>query len=69
MHANDARVVEVAVEIVADTDLALLVSDGDRQAWLPKSQLIDYEDSGLIYEGKAVTLTMPEWLAKDKGLI
>lgn len=32
--------------------------------WLPKSQ-IEIEEG----QGKACTVTLPEWLAKDKGLI
>lgn len=43
-----------------ETDIAIrLVVDGTA-AWLPKSQVEDNGDG---------TFTMPEWLAKDKGLI
>ena len=33
--------------------------------WLPKSQIEVEKDS----DGKTCTVTMPEWLAMDKGLI
>lgn len=43
--------------------------DGDREKWfwLPLSQIeVDPED----YEpGDAITVTLPEWLAMDKGLV
>ena len=51
-----------------ETDKALLVSDnGDeaRAKWLPKSQV---ETNSKTSEG-IVDLTMPVWLAKDKGFI
>jgi len=62
--------VEVDVTIEAETELAILVNDGDRDVWLPKSQLIDYDDNAPVLTGiTAVTVTLPEWLAKAKGLI
>lgn len=67
MSHNDT--IEVAVEIMGETDKALLVSDtGDRDdaVWIPKSQ-IEYPDGSK--RGDTVTIEMPEWLAEDKGLI
>lgn len=61
--------IEVACKIVRRTDKAVGVTDGtidmdldgkDKIVWLPKSQ-IEINDDG--------TITMPEWLAKEKGLI
>jgi hypothetical protein len=44
-----------------------VVSEKEAWYWLPKSQIeVDPED----YEaGDAVTVTLPEWLATDKGLL
>lgn len=42
------------------TDLAIRFYDGQRTVWLPRSQ-IEIGDDG--------TVTMPEWLAMEKGLI
>lgn len=58
--------VDVEVFKHAETGKAILVSDtGDKKdaVWLPKSQ-VEIED-----DGKTVTVTLPEWLAQDKGLI
>ncbi len=52
--------VEIAAEKRRETELAILIFDGDREAWIPKSQCEDNGDG---------TFTMTEWLAKDKGLI
>jgi hypothetical protein len=52
----------------AETAKAILFSDtaDEKDAvWLPKSQ-IEIADGA---EPRFVTVTLPEWLAKDKGLI
>ena len=41
---------------------AFLIFDGDDEHWIPKSQV----DSFSKQDG---TITIPEWLAIDKGLI
>lgn len=47
-----------------ETDLAILVDFGlDNPIWLPKSQ-VEYDHQ--INDG--VTVTLPEWLAVDKGI-
>lgn len=51
--------VDIAGEIRRETDRAFLAFDGIREVWLPKSQV--EHDQG--------TFAMPEWLAKDKGLL
>jgi DNA-directed RNA polymerase alpha subunit len=60
--------IDVMVQKHAETAKAVLVSDdGDREkaVWIPLSQCeIAPSKSKDIFE-----LTLPEWLAKDKGLI
>jgi len=58
--------VEIFGAIIRETDMGILFSDGDREVWLPKSQIIYDEDAG---EGDDVTVEMPQWLAFDKELI
>lgn len=60
--------VDVSVCRMAETEKAILVSDtGEKEnaVWIPKSQC-EIENDG--YEN-FVTVTLPSWLAKDKGLI
>ncbi len=54
-----SNLVDLAGEIMAQTEKAIQFFDGDRKVWLPRSQ-IEINDDG--------TITMPEWLAKDKEL-
>ena len=57
-RGND--LVEVAGEVRATTGKAIQFFDGDTTVWLPLSQ-IEVNDDG--------TVTMPEWLAIEKGLV
>ena len=57
----------VEVEIRHMTAKAALVYDGQREAWLPYSQIEDGLENVEI--GQHVKLLIHEWLAKDKGLI
>ena len=57
---SDSKLIDLAVEIRHETANAFLVHDGHRDVWLPKSQTERNSDG---------TFTLPEWLAKEKGLI
>jgi hypothetical protein len=62
----DGDLCEFDVQLLVETDKALKVNDGVREAWLPKSQLageIEHLDNGLV------RIIVPEWLAMDKELI
>ena len=63
MPDRDAKLCDIAVQVKHETDKAFLVTDGAKDVWLPKSQVELYP------EGDTAIVTMPEWLAKDKGLI
>jgi len=62
-----SNIIDIDVEITARTEKAVLVHTGDKMksVWLPLSQ-IEIEPSGV---GGVETVTLPEWLALDKGLI
>jgi hypothetical protein len=51
--------VEVACIFITETEKAILVDAGTGKIWVPKS-MCEFEDG---------TLTLPESLAKEKGLI
>lgn len=59
--AGRSDLIDIAAELCRETGKAFLMFDGDREVWLPKS-LVEYDPDG-------GTFAMPEWLAKDKGLI
>lgn len=59
-----SRLTDIDVELRHETASAVLVSvDGEKSVWLPLSQ-IEVEPNGLLH-----TITLPEWLALEKGLI
>lgn len=67
---KESQPVKIDVTIENETDLAFLVNDGDRSVWIPKSQLIGFDwDAPIMMPITAMTITIPEWLAKAKGLI
>ena len=57
--------IEIAIEVKARTDKALLISDGETECWIPRSQISDYVGE----EDSPETIFIAEWLALDKGLI
>lgn len=60
-------VIDIDVQVLHETAQAVLVTDGvpDDAVWFPKSQ-VELSETGI---GGIMTLTCPEWLARDKGLI
>ena len=60
---SKSDLIDLAVEIRAETARAFLVHDGHRDVWLPKSQVEVTETRG------PSIVTLPTWLAKDKELI
>jgi hypothetical protein len=62
------NLVDVEVdEVEIETEKAIMVSDGFKTAWIPKSQIA--ETSEVQAKGDKGNLRIPEWLAKDKGLV
>jgi hypothetical protein len=53
--------IDVAGELAGETEKAYRFFDGARTVWLPKSQC--------EWDSDTSTMTMPEWLAKEKELI
>ena len=60
----DNKLIEFYAEIKRETDKAVLAFDGANDIWLPKSKItikkLNVPD---------VEITLPEWLAKQKGII
>jgi len=62
-----AGMFEVAGAIVRETEKAVLFTDGGEAQWLPKSKIRIVRDDKR--PGGAAVVFLPEWLAKNKGLI
>lgn len=63
--------VEIACEYRHNTDRAMLIHDGMREAWIPMSQIESPtpEEIDALNSGQSIMLMIPKWIAKDKGLI
>lgn len=59
------RQVEIDCEVIRETDSALLIFDGKREVWIPKSQITDECEDG----GEISSIFIPEWLAVAKLLV
>ena len=55
--------VDIACQLKHETAKAWLINDGTKDVWIPKSQ------SEIEGDADRCVITIPEWLAKDKGLI
>lgn len=66
MSNRDEKLVDLTLHLHHKTEKAILVSDGgdkDDAIWVPLSQCeVEYK------KGNVVIVTMPEWLAVEKGL-
>lgn len=60
--------VKINVKVVERTDLALLVSDGRKEAWLPLSQIGEVIEEPGLFGIEVAAIVVPTWLATDKGL-
>ena len=63
--------VELEVEFLFQTSMAIKISDGDVKPWIPKSQIVEPEMEEILNleEGEVFELVIPQWLAKEKELI
>lgn len=59
--SGESDIVDIAGDLRHETGKAYLIFDGTKEVWLPKS-LVERD-------AEHNTFAMPEWLAKDKGLI
>ena len=65
MSRNDMIDISCTIVRDEDTDMAILVDDGEVEVWLPRSQ-IEYTAP----DQKGITVvSLPEWLAEDRGLL
>jgi hypothetical protein len=58
--------VEVFVDVLKDTGMSFLVSDGDIEDWVPHSLVANRDD---VEEGASLEITIPVWKAKEIGLV
>jgi len=60
--------VEIDLELIRKSPAAYLVSDGEIEEWLPKSQ-VEVDSNDDLEEGQTYLFIIPEWLAFNKGFV
>lgn len=56
--------IEIDVDSLHETDMAVCFSDGDREFWVPKSVMKEWPA-----EGESGVAVVAEWYAENEGLI
>ena len=64
MTARKSDLIDLTITVKHRTDGAVLIFDGDIETWIPLSQCELSSNLDGTHE-----LTLPEWLAQEKGLI
>ncbi len=61
---------KIKVTSTSKTDLALLVNDGKKEVWVPRSQIVEIieEPIGPMNMMGVVAIVVPDWVATEKGL-
>jgi len=64
------EMVEVDVEVLAQGEKAVKVTDGDKEAWIPHSLIKDDSTIGVDSKtGDSGTLAIPQWKAEEVGFV
>lgn len=61
--------IDLQVEYRHQTDGAWLVSDGDREVWLPKAAVEVEASFSQLRPGAIITITLSQRLAEEKRLV
>lgn len=65
MGQRDSSGIEFYAELRRETEKAFCFFDGAEEIWIPKSQVLKMERM----KGVDCEVSVPEWLAKQKGII
>lgn len=57
----------IDITVLQVKDRAVHVTNGKDKAWLPKSQIVDEEET--LAAGVATRIEVPVWLLEEKGLV
>lgn len=57
----------IDVTVTAATDRAVLLNNGKDEAWIPRSQIVDEEET--LAKGVATRVELPVWLLEKSGLV
>lgn len=63
-----ANVTIKGIFLIEETDLAMQISVGFKQIWLPRSQVWYMKKGAMTEDGRELSIEVPEWLAKKEKL-
>jgi hypothetical protein len=65
---HDADTIEIRCEIRARSELAIMIYDGQKTVWLPRSEVIAMGVEEATAGHPRAALTIPGWLAREKAI-
>lgn len=65
MTTGARKTVKIQAVLRRETANAYLIWNGRAEKWVPKSQIVEKH----MDRGACVAVTIPEWLAKERGFI
>lgn len=64
----DTDTIEINCEIRARSELAIMIYDGHKTVWVPRSEIIAMGVEEATAGHPRATLTIPGWLAREKAI-
>ncbi len=68
MITADNETIEMQCEIRARSDMAIMIHDGHKTVWIPRSEIISMTVQEATAGHPRATLTIPAWLAREKAI-
>jgi len=60
--------IDIQCEIRARSDLAIMIYDGNKTVWIPRSEIVAMDVQDATTGHPRATLTVPAWLAREKAI-
>lgn len=60
--------IELQCEIRARSELAIMIHDGHKTVWIPRSEIVAMNLQEVTAGHPRATLTIPGWLAREKAI-
>lgn len=64
----DTDIIELQCEIRARSELAIMIHDGHKTVWIPRSEIVAMNVQDATAGHPRATLTIPGWLAREKAI-
>jgi hypothetical protein len=65
---TEPETIELQCEIRARSELAIMIHDGHKTVWIPRSEIVAMNVQDATAGHARATLTIPGWLAREKAI-